>query len=1710
MGATRTSRAGQSPTLLQRKLVRLLQHHEAAHAVWDALVVPNLATSDENREIDLTWTINDDTACGGIVEFESAAKMILNQGAEPTVEVLETKPAPSMAGVSLQVRSDIKLGAFHVVLLDDKLPSTACRADLVVDHLTCSVALSAAIGPNVYDVNAQASEWAMTLGLQVAASCYSDLSGQMEHSIEPWVCLVGVNSAAGVEGVRVWLEAEKRFQINVSSSLLEVLAILPEIMSGEHVIEPDAPKVVYRPDEPPFHVTNLTGVPLIFGTGDDQVVLEPRSVQALSGVNAANCRVEIPSWGALTDVALPVFGPKELVVKDSAGGHFITLNAICRLEDPKDASVVFKSNIVISNKSSLDMEMQSLVHLAGFTSLNDKVTTLESAKSLSLPISVFMGDTEVYLRSAKSKSWHVNVKLTNDMLLDAQKPELNKTESSMNSFVRKGTIVPLHQKHKASKLVKQLTPSILLYRHVLTDNTVQWELCVLPSFVIHNALPYTIEYRFLEYRATPGAGRMDMNGIQKLLEASSTHGEVASGATGEVEGLSSQTPGYMSFRLRNGAATSAWSKPLLMAIHATVDLFTTAPEKYELEPNLSVSFERATMPGQPRVVKFSVPFWIVNKTGLDLSYKLPDADAASGAMDEVTVHPDFASPIMVHAPKARMSFRANAPSTLTPASWTPLVTDDVAPPMFCQLSAAAAWSEPMNASAVQTSGEVYSGGHVLGVDITGLEGLFADSIAIALSPRYVVQNHTPYDIQVRAFATPATDHLNALAAVSSCPTYDLASHSNGVLYAFEPLSKDPLVKCQKYFSMALAGSTVWSSILAVNAVGDVYFPLECTIRKRGFIVKASIQLLGTHLFVNYTMHPVTLRQSSNLAKQTTELARAERLAFAWDQAYVADHKLDVTIQGQKFSVDIDSVGPVKTSDLSLLKLMDGPTKFVLEVVPVGSARVLRIVDARSKHLDKLRSAKTSLEGQARAVAASLYTTALDLRLAGFGVSFMDALPQEVLYLSMDDVRVQSAPQSLEWDISIFHLQVDNMLANAKFPVILAPVDSGYNSGSVAPVPFFKLVLETLGDNASLFKVMDVAVQPAYIRVDIDYLFKLLGLLEPLLASETALQSQLELALELYSKPMPCPAPIRNSQLLYFEAFSVRETQFKLECLIQKEDIARSKAMAHSRSWLVNALMQLIGIVGSKLSGSPSFSFSAITKRHCFTTKDRLVSQLVQTYSRDVVMQAYKLVGSIDMLGNPVGLVEDLGSGLKAFLKVTTNEVLGDSQTRGEGVKILGKTVAKTGTGALAKFTGSLDKLMDEVSDVADTPHDKDERDANESTSVVDGGLKFAKNLGLGLTGIITKPVEGAMTGGVTGFMQGAVQGLAGAPVVLLKTVTSTAHTLATEASETLEDVVPFQGRRRKERQFVDKVLVVPSKQQPSMLHVEILSASGLVASSGQCNPICYVLLNDKVVFQTKCLFGTANPEWRAAKNIELKSDANTNVTFKVRDSFTGFESIIGQVRMPLNQLQLDFDQETGSSPLSKWVNSGVADLGAMSVDLPRIEKEYMLWGKPKKTRDGKPPSLQVLVTVLDLVNYVPPKTMFGSTPNLAPYIGVELGGKSQKTTALKAASATMSWKETLTFDWKAPEKHKQISFTLFDKSMLVDETLGNVLLPLRLSEPRVDTLLDIRVNGVVNGQLHVKTEILGLPDDDDAEPSPIEGGATSKTAGKLKLHVVFS
>lgn len=75
-----------------------------------------------------------------------------------------------------------------------------------------------------------------------------------------------------------------------------------------------------------------------------------------------------------------------------------------------------------------------------------------------------------------------------------------------------------------------------------------------------------------------------------------------------------------------------------------------------------------------------------------------------------------------------------------------------------------------------------------------------------------------------------------------------------------------------------------------------------------------------------------------------------------------------------------------------------------------------------------------------------------------------------------------------------------------------------------------------------------------------------------------------------------------------------------------------------------------------------------------------------------------------MLGDPLSLFDNLGTGVVQFFSQTRAEVAGDSRTRGEGFKRLARAVAGGAAGSASKLTGSLADILGAVSFHDDREH----------------------------------------------------------------------------------------------------------------------------------------------------------------------------------------------------------------------------------------------------------------------------------------------------------------------------------------------------------------------------------------------------------------------
>jgi vacuolar protein sorting-associated protein 13A/C len=103
----------------------------------------------------------------------------------------------------------------------------------------------------------------------------------------------------------------------------------------------------------------------------------------------------------------------------------------------------------------------------------------------------------------------------------------------------------------------------------------------------------------------------------------------------------------------------------------------------------------------------------------------------------------------------------------------------------------------------------------------------------------------------------------------------------------------------------------------------------------------------------------------------------------------------------------------------------------------------------------------------------------------------------------------------------------------------------------------------------------------------------------------------------------------------------------------------------------------------------------------YTTQSNLIQMLVRNYARQGIMQFYKLIGSSDLIGNPIGLLENLGTGVFEFFNEPRKGLLKGPKEfvggMGKGVKSLITSVVSGGFDSVSKITGSLYGVLKNVS-----------------------------------------------------------------------------------------------------------------------------------------------------------------------------------------------------------------------------------------------------------------------------------------------------------------------------------------------------------------------------------------------------------------------------
>eukprot|EP00058_Branchiostoma_floridae_P017686 XP_002603175.1 hypothetical protein BRAFLDRAFT_226506 [Branchiostoma floridae] len=381
------------------------------------------------------------------------------------------------------------------------------------------------------------------------------------------------------------------------------------------------------------------------------------------------------------------------------------------------------------------------------------------------------------------------------------------------------------------------------------------------------------------------------------------------------------------------------------------------------------------------------------------------------------------------------------------------------------------------------------------------------------------------------------------------------------------------------------------------------------------------------------------------------------------------------------------------------------------------------------------------------------------------------------------VKMSCHQQALHFKVN--RLQIDNQLPACVFPCVLYPIAPPKSVAlDSAPKPFTELSLVMRQEEHShvrQIKYFKALMQEYAVSVDQGFLSAIIQLFttdqkhnpdqeleyfqEDIKVSQTSLMAMMvEGAIgeqkNFYDDLHLGPIKVHLSFSLHGGGDDKAE---------KTDEEEKKKAPApgiHFKA--LNLLLQSVGVTLTEIQ-DVVFKLAFFERRNAFYSQSQLTGVIVKHYSSQAIKQMYVLVLGLDVLGNPFGLIRGLTEGVGDLFYEPYQGAIQGPEEFAEGLalgvrSLVGHAIGGT-AGAVSRITGTVGKGLAALTMDDDYQQKRLQQMSKQPQSVQEGLARGGKGLLMGfvegVTGVVTKPVEGAKKEGVGGFFKGMGKGLVG-------------------------------------------------------------------------------------------------------------------------------------------------------------------------------------------------------------------------------------------------------------------------------------------------------------------------------------------------------------
>ena len=408
----------------------------------------------------------------------------------------------------------------------------------------------------------------------------------------------------------------------------------------------------------------------------------------------------------------------------------------------------------------------------------------------------------------------------------------------------------------------------------------------------------------------------------------------------------------------------------------------------------------------------------------------------------------------------------------------------------------------------------------------------------------------------------------------------------------------------------------------------------------------------------------------------------------------------------------------------------------------------------------------------------------NVNFGGVGISLVDKNPREILYMRLDSLNVeliQCESGKITMGMTLLKFQIDSNLPGSKYDVLLGSTEAGepneaydpeHPDPSVLPLkPFFQFSLSMpFNPSVTVIEYLGLFMQPMTCAIDSPTLTALLGIVSEL--SVTIEDVGKVDGREVLSK---CRSFTRANVVTGNVGKSyILADNFFLQPINIKLSYRNDPAAPLSSAILPQdpRLMPLMALLNTVINVVGNLDNATISLRSFFLTNYysdiySFVKKVAGFYTREVMSKFYMLVGSFNLIGNPVELVGNVTDGVKAFF---TEPIEGLMKGPGAFVGGLGKGTTKLLSSTAFGLLNSVSKITSTVGDGVAALAFSDEYQADRAA----GKSNLIHGAWSGVTGIFTETGAGFKEKGVLGAVTGLGKGVVGA---VAKTATGAIDTV---------------------------------------------------------------------------------------------------------------------------------------------------------------------------------------------------------------------------------------------------------------------------------------------------------------------------------------------